>query len=749
MTAARLIVAAALWLAAEAASAQTTVTVQSGEHNGFTRLALNFGSPMNWEITRSVDGYVLSVEPQSLRYDLSRVYQRIGRERLSAVWADPEEGTLQLSVACACHALPFEYRPGILVIDLRDGPPPAGSSFELGANGQPMPILAQRAPLRPRERPTRSEPYAVGGAGGYDWIALATGAPMSPRPEATTTPPPAPFREDDVIALSSEGMADLRRALLYDLARGAADGVVDLALIPPVNSSLATEGHRQVETRQADSLSEMIAVATEDRRADGMTAEGSRCIGDDRLDISAWGDPRPVAEALGPLTARLYGEFDRVDVEAAGRAIRYLLSLGFGAEATGMIGALGMPEPETRVWASMARSLDGETDEDGAFSGMAACDTAAALWSVLALPEVPQDMPVNTSAVLRAFSDLPPHLRRHLGMALSDRMLSRGDTATVRQVLKAMERIPGEPAPGTMLVDAGLDAATGEALDLDALSRLRAKTGPEGARATIALIRASLDADQAVDQALIAEAEARLTEFAAMPEAPMLQQALAEALASQGDFASAFALTPPQSAESIPVWAILARKGDLAAVLERAVLSSPTGRPALPPAVRQALARRLVEAGFAESALMWTGAVTAGGQALPATLEPSDRLLSAEAELLRRNPLGALRQLEGMEGPQEDALRLRALVALEDERAESLAVVLGDDTTVATLARHTGDWNTVAEVGPELWGKAAIHSGPVKRGEAPPLAQSRALLAESAAARADIEALLNATALEP
>lgn len=744
----RLLGAAALWCAAAAASAQTTVQVQSGEHDGFTRLALTFGRTVAWELTRSADGYVLTTDAPDLRYDLSRIYQRISRQRFAEVSADPESGSLRLDIACACHALPFEYRPGILVIDVRDGPAPAWSSFERGPDGLRMAALTEQAPSRPRERNSTGGPYAISGNAGYDWIALATGAPLPPAPAEIEAPPPAPFREDGLIALSGEGMAELRRALLYDLARGAAEGAVTLTQTPPPAGADVLDNLDQVEVRQADRLAAMIGVDG-DKGATVVTADGTPCIADDALDVESWGDPRPVAKAIGPLTAGLYGEFDRVDTDVAGRAVRYLLSLGFGAEAGGMIRALDMTDEATPAWSTMARVMDGDIDPDSAFAGMAGCDTAAALWSVLAMEEVPQEETVNTPALLRAFSDLPPHLRRNLGRALSDRMLSRGDTATVRMVLKAMERTPGEPAPGSTLVDAGLAVATGEPPDVEALSALRTATGPDGLRATIALIRASLDAGEAVNTGLVAEAEARLMEFADTPEAPLLQQALAEAQASQGNFARAFDLTAPDSPSAVPIWATLGRRGSAADLLERAVLPSPAARPLLPAAVRQTVARRLIDLGFAEPALVWTGAITAQGQTLPQSMEPPDRMLSAEAELLRRNPDGALRQLDGIEGPEADALRLKAYVTLDDRRASALATVLGDASTAAAVARREGAWQRVAETGPEPWQKAAAHAGPVTPSAEPALAKSRALLADSAAARADLSALLDATEIAP
>ena len=119
-----------IWLAVAALPAEAApVKVTTGAHQGFTRLVMEFGAPVNWSVGRTEAGYALKIEGQTPGYDLSQVFQLIGRERLAAIWSDPASGELRISIGCACHAIPFEFRPGIVVIDLRDGPPPSGSSF--------------------------------------------------------------------------------------------------------------------------------------------------------------------------------------------------------------------------------------------------------------------------------------------------------------------------------------------------------------------------------------------------------------------------------------------------------------------------------------------------------------------------------------------------------------------------------------------------------------------------------------------
>jgi len=97
------------------------VRVTSGEHDGFTRLVLDYGSPQDWQVGRTLDGYALRLTGPTPTYDLTGVYDLIGRGRLAAVWVDPATQALRIGIGCACHAQPFEFRPGIVVIDLKDG----------------------------------------------------------------------------------------------------------------------------------------------------------------------------------------------------------------------------------------------------------------------------------------------------------------------------------------------------------------------------------------------------------------------------------------------------------------------------------------------------------------------------------------------------------------------------------------------------------------------------------------------------
>jgi hypothetical protein len=749
----------ALWLVLmPAALGAETVRLQSGAHEGFSRLVMEFDTPVPWRMVRSDTGYRLAFDRPGLRFDLARVFERIDQDRLASVWADPATGELVLGIGCACHAMPFELRDRVLVIDIRDGPAPPGSSFELAGDGRAMPPLAGRAPVRPPPRPAAlpsarppvpvpalaAADAATGGmraAAGYDWLADALGAP--PQQAAAPGLPAAPQPAPPPAIAAGPGLAALRDDLLREIGAEAARGTIELATdLPKPNQAAAAPPDTQAQVR-IGGTGLPVDPASATRPAHSLTADGQRCLPDAAVDVGAWGAETPVAETLSLRTAALYGEFDRVDPEAAGAAVRYFLHLGFGAEARLLMQTLPIDAPEVPLWTALADIVDGKGGAPGPLAGMEVCDGAVALWALLARGDLRPGDAVQAGAVLRAFSALPLHLRRHLGPTLAARFLARGETATVRAIRDAILRPGGDPGPAVRLMEAELQGAVTGTPDPAALAPLQAAPGTTAAAATIATIHAIVAGGGAVDLAMLTATEALLREYKGAAEETGLRHALALALASQGDYDQAFAHLPGDGAGRADLWAMLAARGPDAAVLTHAVPAGPAQ--GLPPGAARAMAGRLVDLGFAEAALAWLGAETD-------TDEGDTRQLAARAELLRGDARAALGQLAGLAGA--GAADLRNTARLQLATPEPLAQLRADPEAPAPLRDRAvwlaRDWPVLAAEGPDPWREAAALANAAPPDPAlPPLARARALLDESAAARATLARLMEAAAPVP
>ena len=746
-----------LWLMVMALPAGALPTkVSSGEHGAFTRLVFDFDGPVDWTVSRTGDGYAMRVRGAAPAYDLSEVFALIERRRLAAIWVDPASGALQLGVGCACHAIPFAFRPDIVVIDLLDGPPPKGSSFELGPDGAVMAALG--VAVTPPPETARAE---------YDWTRpllipeaeeKAAGMPVTlpdsppdslpdsvPGSMSVPTPAAAPAHEapaheaPQMLPLGDMALEPLREALLQQLSRGAARGVVDIAEAPePPETPDASETEPADFASARFRLGEQATISIAGRPSDDgqMNAQGGRCVADDRLALASWIEGGPVSGQMGGVMTGLTGEFDHPDPLAVARAVRFDLALGFGAEARMLLQVFPQQQEDAALWTSLAHLLDGEADSPAAFAGMLSCDTSAAMWALLSDPPPVKGDVMATGAIQRAFSALPLHLRRHLGPRVADRFLAMDEAAAAFVIQQAILRVSGDAGPEVALMEARIAAHGG---DLDtATARTDAVLddhGPSGAEALAAMVELKAESMTPTGSDTVQALEAYVKEWGDGPESAALRRALTLAYALSGDFAAALA-EPDQSAQTAAdIWRLLARLGPDDQLLELAVLAPAQAPPAAAQGVAGDVARRLLGLGFADQAGLW------------AAHDPAaDQMFLVDIALQRRDGRAALRVLAGREDAQGQQARAAALQLLGDEPGVAATfAALGEDEAEWAALRRAQDWSRVAEAGPDSWQAAAATVLPAPPPAEPlpgPLAASQALLEASAATRQALTDLL-------
>lgn len=637
---------AALLLSASAAWGQA-LPVRSGEHPGFTRIAFDIPDGSDWQFGRSAKGYALRLEGGA-EFDLSRVWRSMGRSRIAALRA--EDGTLVIDLGCDCHAVPLRVGARTLAIDVRNGAAPDGSRFETALAG---PELAGPEPVKPQPRPA---PVV---APAYDWRSL-------PRPERHFPAPAAldPFRD----------------ALIRQLSEGASRGVVEMALpaAPPVEQPLPP--HPQLRVAEEPGF-------IRDPEAP-LTDEGVECIPATSVALPDWGSDLPVPEALATMRSGLVAEFDRPEPEAVIRAARYMLHLGFGAEARQIARLAAIPERATME--AMARILDGR-EPGTAFASMAGCDSPVALWAILSLPEPQQGRPENTPAALQAFAALPAHLKPTLGPMLIARFEARHDATSVRVVREAMLRATSTPDPAVRLLTATLDD------DGRAVETLVAEGGTQSNEALIVLARSRLAGRQPLDPATLTGIEALLRERRGGPQEGELRRIVAEGRASATDFSDAFEMLRDAPEAAPAVWGWLARTGGDDALLRHAVIAADATHPDADDETRQTIAERLIALGLPAPARGWLAkgnalrdappaerllaarAMAESGEGLTALSLVSD--LGAEADDLRGSvagPVIAPPPMPEPAAPLPALARSRALVAGADETRARIAALLGN-----------------------------------------------------------------------
>ena len=662
------------------------VRVTSGDHVDFTRLVIEYPGPVDWKVGRTADGYELRLPPGGPQYDLSGVFDLIGKDRLASIWSDPETGALQLGIACACFAIPFEFRPGTVVIDIRNGTPPKGSSFETPLEGGTAPDLAEKPAARPVGRPRTAGVELT-----YDWTDTLKDVPDGSGQTGSTLG--LDLSATEVVRLDLE---PLRRSLIEQLSRGATSGVVDMAKPSAPTGPPEDDGNPSVEVRVGEAPN--LVIRQKGEAAAPLGAAGLECIEDGRLEVAAWAGPEPFAPQFGPALTGLTGEFDRPDPEAVKRAAQFYLSMGFGAEARAILRAFPTAQEDAALWQSMSRILDGEPDPNPVFQGMAACDTAAALWAILADPSVLSVGQVEKAAILRAFSALPIHLRQDLGPTLVDRFLAMKDFATATALRDAVLRGTSDPGPGIELMEAAIEKASGASVaSTERLEDLATQSGPNTPDALAALIiqRAELGQDVSFEQVTAMEVYAKEREGS--EDHDRFHLALTLAYGASGDFDRAFAQLPDTPEGAPLLWKMLAFSGKDSALLDHAVLAK--GEP-LPQAARTSatlFAQRMMTLGLAEQAADWL--------ALANDVPP---LLAARVALGLGDAARALDLVGEDATPPADEIRIKAWHLLGDDPAIAALYADRDDQALSWRAvSRMRDWERLASDGPAEWKAAA------------------------------------------
>lgn len=702
-----------------------TVAVKSGDHDGFTRLVLTFPAPVDWVLGRSSGGYGLRLTGPALRYDLASVYQLITKDRLRSIWVDPATGVLELGVDCACHALPFELSRSVLVIDIKDGAPPDGSSFEIGLQDG---IAAPPLGPAPRQRPRRNTRLVSG----YDWLQIADLSPANDRPVVP-------------LGLQSAPVTDsFHRLLIAELGRAATQGVVQMAK-PDASPDPSAQPAPQ-NARTAIGTLPGLTVSTDSTARPDLMVQGGQCPAADQPNLASLAGAEDPATELARARADLLSEFDVPVPEKVLFAADTYLQFGFGAEARALLTTILPPALHDAQRLALSYIVDGDPTPDNPFQDMQSCASAAALWSLLAA--APDDtLPyLNGAAISQAFLALPAPLRALLGPETVRRLSRAGDDANAEVVRASFVR--ASPADHRAVPLLAADQALQDGDPAMAETLLPPEANDEtGLLALLSLVEARFSQRKPIDGTERLALEAFAFEQDDGPHGTRLRRALAHAAALGGDFDAAFRHAEGQDGVDLDVWALLAEMGGESALLTHAVGPAPDTLTKLPMQLRADIAERLLGAGLPNVAATWAPAAEA---------QPD---LAARIALANGDARSALRLLALHGSGDQAALLAASYLALGDFGAASEAYRTAGDLDQATrLQRWAGLRQADPVPDPALqdpalpplttedpWAVLLRQTAPAETSDTlPPLRAGAARLDQSASTRQAIASLLAA-----
>jgi len=422
--------------------------INSGEHEGFTRLVVTMPSPeREWSLTGDKKTWALSIDGKGVHYETEGVFSKIARDRLTSL--QDRDGSLQLGLACNCSVNAYTFASQYIVIDIAD---PVAQPANVATTIHHFPHIFAEPDVNSRHAGL-SEPQ--------------DGTP-------SVSPETSGALDLGAILVTQARVGSAQEALLKEISRAASQGVLkpigaqepDLKTPPfadhgarltdtePQNPAPQPEEQLNLNVKSSVMDSKTLAIVEQ-----SLSFETKRCRDDSVVSIKDWGNSQTFAQQIAFLRSGLVSDIDIVDQTTSNQLAKAYVHFGFGAEAIQVLN-LTDRTPETRIVESLAHIIGNATPRRAnPVLGQSSCSGNVALWAVLSGDSSVQDL--NENAVLRSFSALPFHLRAMLAPKLSGRLIELGHNDSAALVLQMVDRSGKTSSPSLEMAGAEVAQAQG------------------------------------------------------------------------------------------------------------------------------------------------------------------------------------------------------------------------------------------------------------------------------------------------
>lgn len=495
------------------------IPVRSGEHSDFTRLVMPFPDGATWRLENDSRRASIILGGFDDGFDLSNAFSVIPRTRLNALVAT--QSRLELQLNCDCDVSGFVEYNGFLVVDISDKvarvsasrKPPDTVSALPNSRFQFGELLwsfdeSQFAP--PDENP-------------YD-DARELGRPGETEPSVRMQD--IEVRRQDILkafsAAASKGLVEIDDSL-SELTGSE----------PPDSAGSIRSEPMQIDEYPVENVNGNIRVTSSRDVQDPETPDpfvslaGATCPDPDLLQISAWATEEPVEVQIGRSNRALFDDAGRFNYAEALSRVRIYLYFGFGAEARQLLTMIPNASSDYPELHDLAQYFEyGFVRNPRILHQFPDCNSAFALWGMLAPQTLSEDSLTDTEAALRALKALPAHIRYIAAQDLSEILLQRGDLQNGTIAMRLYEQLPqhddGEVRVANAVAES-LRKNNSESRGL--LSEVVAEGSNEAPIALIKMIDQLVSQGDAIPSDTLTLTEAYLFEFRGTDLAPSLLRA--------------------------------------------------------------------------------------------------------------------------------------------------------------------------------------------------------------------------------
>ena len=716
-----------------------TLFLRSGDHTGFTRLTLVLPPNADWKLDRGTRLVTLHVSAGPHEFDFSQVFQRISRYRVKAISLAPDYAALLVRLNCDCSVEAFVHKNKLLVLDIKD-PEPVGQAIP---KRRPYQYDLMRRSLLHAIQPSSTLPQ--------DGSAALAQAAMPVKDMRRPSDGAAP-----VSSLLDE-MGSEQSELMYQVSRAATQG-----LLEPADSLPQTIGLLSGSNISAHFMAETaIDQATREIETSKTPPKINKlCVPDDVLSLEYWASGSGFSIDIAQHRRVIMEEFDLLNTAAILSLAQVYLYYGFGIEAKNILSITAQDPDQTALINSISRILEvGHDPDPNPFQGATACDGRAVLWGVLAQAALDPDTNLNERALIGAFVSLPRPLRLYLGPSLAQRLLSAGYQDLAEEVVRRVQRTAFVPDDHLQMVVAKLEFLRGRSHSaLQVLKKVIAADGAMAPKAVVEVIEKSFEHQIDLDTKTVTLAAAFAKQFIGDKGSDRYHRAHIIGLAKTNQVSAALEQylwyrRQPQPKDYQQVLndltgLVTAQADDGAFLSYQAEITEGMLANLVDPVAVDS-ADRMLSLGFVDIAARYLA------DSVPQTRQR--KILRGKIALVQKNHQLTLKSLQGLTGPDVDAIRAQSFLLIQDYGAAAqLFNALGRPRMAAHTAWVSGAWGRLSTAQHAVFSQPASlmidHTGDivpdVATSQPMTAAEYQRLLKTSSASRQVISNLLQDTRVD-
>lgn len=440
-----------------------TITIQTGEHEDFSRVVMRIPSGASWSLVRTASGFGVNITTAKI-FDISNFWEKIPRTRILDVSPGSTNSQLNFVVGCECGLDAFLVSPTYLVVDIHD---------DTDINADFKQILTKRIVLQevPEGGVSSSENdnKLFDGYGNFTapsldfsvdvqgntavnilpkiWNLNAVLKNYDMRSLIYKLPSHATLKNlsilsESILIVENDIIEDLTNTVNQDLLLSSVDVINSREIIQSesAQSGFILSVDDEVNNNKVIIPGLLVETVIErDKNLINRNLDQNKndisCYPDSYFDLPNWGSDKSFFSQISEARNVISQKSDSSLEDNVLLLSKIYVYFGFGLEAQQVFEIDGILNQQRIAVNYIAQILDNEVVNLIAPASQVGCSGPVSLWAFLGKENGSSDITINRNAIIFHFKSLPIQIRTILRQRVVESFLALGDINAAEQVI--------------------------------------------------------------------------------------------------------------------------------------------------------------------------------------------------------------------------------------------------------------------------------------------------------------------------